>query len=318
MKVSHMCRLVALATTVIFALAGCGGTGTAVPQGAMTQTVTRNATESATSNPLIYVSNGCGGICILSYPGGQVVSTITLSPVTGGDCSDSSGNVYVANDTDVVEYARGDSTPIATYSLDGDQAAACSVDPVSGNLAVVFSGSGANVAVFPPGSRTPTYYETHIVTYYCGYDASGNLFVDGLNGHAAGLAELGNGALDFTVLTINGDIGTPGQVQWDGSYIAVQSRTPAKISRLAISGSAATIVGTTRLKGKVANASQSWIYGGRIIVPYAIRELRIDKIGVWKYPEGGQQVSKFAHFGGSKFKPLGGVTISATSSLPAR
>ena len=227
----------------------------------------------------------------------RLVSTITLSPVTGGDCSDSSGNVYIANDTDVVEYARGDSTPIATYGLDGDQAAACSVDPISGNLAVVFSGSGANVAVFPFGSQTPTYYEAHIVTYYCGYDAGGNLFVDGLNGHTAWPCgnSLVNGASDFNVLTINGDIGTPGQVQWDGSYVTEPVAGHRQRSLVpAISGSAATIASAPRgLRGHLANAAQSWIYRQRIIVPYATRALRIDKGRSVEVSGGGQQVSKF-------------------------
>jgi hypothetical protein len=273
-----------------------------------------STTKPPTSGDLIYVSNGCGGICILSYPDGQVVSTIGLSPVTGGDCSDSGGSVFVTNDTHVVEYARGSSNPIATYSLAGNQAAACSVDPLSGNLAVVFAGTGANIAIFPPSSQAPTYYETHIVTYYCGYDASGNLFVDGLNGHNAGLAELPNGESDFNVLTINGDIGTPGQVQWDGSYVTVESRTPLQVARLNVSGSTATVAGTTRLKGKISLAAQSWIFNDRIIIPYASRAQRIDKVGVWKYPMSGKQLSKFAHFGGSKFRPLGGVTVSAAPS----
>jgi hypothetical protein len=306
---------------VAILLAGCGGSQPPIgAPGVMPQSraISTRAAQGrshaaagpATSGDLIYVSNGCGGVCVLSYPDGQVVSIITLSGSIGGDCSDSSGEVFVTNDTQVVEYARGDSSPIATYSVAGEEADACSVDPTSGNLAVVFRGTGANIAIFPPRSETPSYYNAHIDAYYCGYDADGNLFVDGLNGHDGGLSELSKGASDLNILSINGDLGTPGQVQWDSKYITVEGRASGKVVRLAISGSTATVVGTTRLKGKIANASQSWIYGNRVIVPYATRGRLINKVGVWKYPASGKPVSKFEHFSGSKFRALGGVTVS--------
>lgn len=301
----------ALCLSVAFALlAGCGGSQPPIGATGVAQSRNYAAARAATSGDLVYVSNGCGGVCVLSYPGGQVVSTITLSGPIGGDCSDSSGNVFVANNTQAVEYVRGDSSPIATYSVAGDEAAACSVDPTSGNLAVVFRGTGVDVAIFPPGSGTPSYYNAHIDAYYCGYDAHGNLFVDGLNGHGGGLSELSKGASDLNVLSINGDIGDPGQVQWDGKYISTEGRASGNIYRLEVSGSTATVVGTTRLKGTIANASQSWINGNYVILPYATRGRLINKVGVWKYPASGKRMTKFAHFSGSKFKALGGVTVS--------
>jgi hypothetical protein len=151
-------RNVAGLLAAMLLVSGCGGSQSqmagvsAVPQASISRA--QGIAVPLASGPLIYASNGCGGICILSYPDGQPVRTISLSGNIGGDCSDSNGNVFVANDTQVVEYARGDSNPIATYVLAGDEAAACSVDPATANLAVVFRGTGANVAIFPSGSET--------------------------------------------------------------------------------------------------------------------------------------------------------------------
>ena len=104
---------------------------------------------SGSSGALIYATGGCGGICVVSYPAGKLVDSISVSGELGGDCADSAGNVFVTNNTEVLEYSHGGTSPIATLSLRGDDAAGCSIDPGTGNLAVVFSESGANVAVFP-------------------------------------------------------------------------------------------------------------------------------------------------------------------------
>jgi hypothetical protein len=101
--------------------------------------------------------------------------------------------VFVADDTQVLEFAHGGTKPIATLSLPGTQAAGCGIDQKTGNLAVVFDGSGANVAIFPAATGMPTLYETHILPYYCGYDNEGNLFVSGLDGSNGALAELPSG-----------------------------------------------------------------------------------------------------------------------------
>ncbi|MGC1336055.1 MAG: hypothetical protein WA812_11845 [Candidatus Cybelea sp.] len=310
MTLSHMGRLVALTTTVIFMFTGCGSQ-VAPTGGAM---IASHAAHkmSGSSGALIYATGGCGGICVVSYPAGKLVDSISVSGELGGDCADSAGNVFVTNNTEVLEYSHGGTSPIATLSLPGDDAAGCSIDPGTGNLAVVFSESGANVAVFPDATGTPTTYESHIVSYYCGYDNAGNLFVSGLNGHQAGLSELPVGKSTFSVLSINGTFDGFGQVQWDGKYVAVEGRNSddIKVSRLQISGSIASVVGETRFKGKLRNAFQSWIFGNRILIPYSSRGLQVNKISAWAYPKGGKPVIKFGQFGQSKFTKFAGVTLS--------
>jgi hypothetical protein len=311
----------ALSTCVaVVMLTGCGGSQPLIgAPGAMAQSRAIAAHTSrrapASGEDLLYATGGCGGACVLSYPQGKLVESVSISvgPTgLGGDCSDSAGDVFITNDTEVLEYVHGGTSPIATLGLPGNEARACSIDPKTGNLAVVFSGSNANLAIFPNAQGSPSLYTVHIVSLYCGYDSAGNLFVSGYYDQESQLAELQYGSANFTTLTINGNVGTAGQVQWDGKHMTDESRSSNKIkvSRFTISGSTATVVGVTRFSGGLTNAYQSWIYGGRILIPYSIRGQRVNKIGIWAYPRGDKQLKKFGNFGQGKFAKFMGVTVS--------
>jgi hypothetical protein len=63
----------ALGVIAALAFAGCGGAGTAVPQGAITQSRAHKASSS--SGDLLYMAAPYG-IMMLSYPDLKVVSTI--------------------------------------------------------------------------------------------------------------------------------------------------------------------------------------------------------------------------------------------------
>jgi hypothetical protein len=301
-------------------LAGCGGsqppigaTGAMQGRAAIATQADRGKSwmlPEAKNEDLIYATNGCGGVCVLSYPAGKLVDSISLVGQVGGDCSDSSGDVFVPNNAEVLEYLHGGTSPIATLNLPGGSAAACAIDPGTGNLAVVFSGSGANIAIFPDATGTPKTYSSPVVSYYCGYDNAGDLFVSGLNGSQVGLSELPVGKSDFSLVSINGNFDGAGQVQWDGSHITVEGRISdhIKVSRLQISGSTATVVGETRFKGRLRNAYQSWIFGNKILIPYSSRGFQVNKISLWDYPKGGEPTSKLGQFG--EFTKFAGVTIS--------
>lgn len=301
-------------------LVGCGGhtsgMGVLPTTGSMTNAQDKRHVRSwiepgMSDKDLVYAEgSGCGGVCILSYPDGSVVGHIADSSVSGGACSDSSGNVFITSNAEVEEFAHGGTAPIATFSLPGTQASACGVDPTSGNLAVVFDGNGANVAVFKNSSGTPTVYESYSLPFYCGYDNSGNLFVSVLNGENSALAELPRGANAFISLSIAGDLGAEGQVQWDGSFLTYEGRDSRhiKISRLQVSGSTASIVGVTQIRRPV-NANQTWISGNRVIVAYSTKTSQINKIGLWRYPKSGKVVSKLGTFG-NPLDRITGVTLS--------
>lgn len=307
-------------------LAACGASQNGGPGALPVGTVPGQAKahswvrQGAKNEGLVYAEgNGCGGVCILSYPQGRLVGSIALSGNVGGDCSDSQGNVFITNDTQVLEFAHGGITPIATLTLPGINAAACGVDAITGNLAVVFGGGSAgNIAIFANATGSPTLYASGISPYYCGYDNAGNLFVSGYHSYYPGypqFAELPHGSADFLQLSISKSVDGPGQVQWDGSYITLEGRQPhhIKISRLSISGSAATVVSVTQLRGP-RFAHQTWIVGNRVIVPYSTQGSNSNKIGLWRYPKSGKVVVKFGDFGQNGFTQILGVTLSVAPS----
>src|ERR1700734_559394 len=101
-------------------LAGCGGSqppiGAPGAMPAYTLRARTQNTQTQSNGVLIYASGGCGGVCVIAHPGGQLVSSITLSGPVQGECSDANGNVYVTDGTQVVEYAHGGTRPIKTLA----------------------------------------------------------------------------------------------------------------------------------------------------------------------------------------------------------
>lgn len=305
--------------------AGCGGS--APPMGApgavaQSRTIAAHADRGGSwmppgdkSQALIYASGGCGGACVLSYPEGKLLGSVSISGAVQGTCSDNKGNVFITNDTDVLEFAHGGTSPIATLNLPGSAATGCAVDATTGNLAVVFNASGVGIGIFPHATGPPTVYGAGLFPVYCGYDDNGNLFASGYgNSSTPGMSELAKGSSGFSVLSVEGALGEPGQMQWDGSQMTYESRTKGniKILRLRVSGSRAKVIGTTRLKGSTGQAYQSWLYGNAAVVPFGDHGQYAHFVGIWRYPDGGKHLRKIKHLG--KLAAFYGVTISVASS----
>lgn len=320
MSLLHFSRRAVVMIAGLSLFAGCEGQNAVAPTAMSPQRVTAfgHAGKSwmlpgASSGDLIYAVGGCGGTCVLSYPNGKFVGQVA----TGGTaiCSDTRGNVFISNDYAVTEYAHGGTTPIATLSLPGGLGAGCAVDPETNNLAVAFAGSGVDIAIFPGEQGPPVLYASHIGSLYCSYDEDGNLFVDGYDGNQVALAEMPSGSDEFTKLSLNSLSGTPGQMQWDGQHITLEDRSAKStaIEQLSISGSAATVVGATRLKNIGHRATASWMADGQVIVPYVLRNgTGANAIGIWNYPKGGKAQRKIKHFGSYREHTLDfqGVTVS--------
>ena len=285
-------------------VSGCGGQ--TIPQSAVTQTQARQASTGY----FTYVSGGCDGVCVLAYPTGDLIASLKLKGTKEGACSDDAGNVFITNDTQVVEYAHGGTTPIATFSVPGDEASGCSVDPTTNNLAVVFNSYA--IAVFANESGSPTVYSSALDASYCGYDNAGNLFVSGYNLGKPAVSELPNGQQTATILSVNGKLGNPGQIQWDGRYMTYESRTKGsiRILRLKISGSTAMVVKTKQLENIRAQAYQSWIYKDTILVPYGNGGANANNIGLWKYPRGSKVRTRYRRLGPALY----GITVSVAPS----
>jgi hypothetical protein len=258
--------------------------------------------RGAGGGDLLYVSDTVSGdVYVLSYPQGVLQKTLIGFTDPGGECTDSKGDVFVTSTggSDVVEYAHGASKPAATLKDAGYFPIGCSVDPLTGNLAVTnFSTTGSgqgDVVIYKHAKGRPTgdYTDSKIENMLlCSYDDKGNLFLDGLGqGSAFEFAELRGGGTSITNVALDQTITTAGGVVWDGTYVAVGDQSDNVIYRFAISGNKGTKVGSTTLGGAV-EVFQFSIDGSRVIGPDAGAE----DVGIWKYPKGGSALKTFTGF----------------------
>jgi hypothetical protein len=306
---------------VVFAialLAGCGGSQAligapaAVPQQSVRQSLPFQAMRDhaiaaqddkepswmapdAKSKDLLYVSN-TNTVTIYSYPHGKLEGRIRFGFVPVGECVDKKGDVFITNlDTEqILEYAHGGTKPIATLESPTADPYGCAIDPTTGNLAVSSLGFGTNgsVGIYKNARGTPTIYRDRSFQEYefCGYDASGNLFVDGDNKDAAfEFAELPKGGGALKSVTLNQNIGWPGGVQWDGKYVTVGDQTAPVIYQFVIQGTSGTKVGSTSLGGSdVGAVAQFLILGHRLIVPNGCTGSCTGNVLYYDYPAGGE------------------------------
>ncbi len=190
--------------------------------------------RGAATKDLLYISNyDLDSVVVYSYPQDKVVGTLTGFAEPDGVCADKKGDVWIVNNEEsaeygIVEYKHGGTKPIATVADPDQFAVSCSVDPTTGNLAVtniVTYGSGpGSVALYRHAKGSATLYSVPKMdeVYFCGYDDKGNLFVDGKGKQGFRFAELPKGKKTFTSITLKGaTIIFPGDVVWDGKYVAV-------------------------------------------------------------------------------------------------
>jgi DNA-binding beta-propeller fold protein YncE len=253
---------------------------------------------------------------VYSYPELKRVGAIYDYRYPLGLCSDAQGNVYVTEFAyaEITEYAHGGTSPLRTLYDSGSDPRDCSIDSTTGNVAVANYDPGG-VVVFPIGSGSPESYSPGLdYPNACAYDGSGNLFVDGSGGGGGfALAELPAGESTFEPIGLNKSIGNAGDVEWDGTYLAVADYDlPSAIYRFAMSGSSGTLVDSISLSGPLYRpefGNQFAVHGGRVTLPYALKDTENSpgKIGIWAYPAGGALLKKRGHFGASH---LFGVTVS--------
>ena len=249
----------------------------------------------AKNDDLLYISTTTQTF-VDSYPQGRLVGELDV----GGFylCGDKAGNVFLSEYTNeqdaILEYAHGGTTPIATIQTAGPPWG-CSVDPVSGDLAVAIPDVAGiyhgELAIYKHARGKPLVfsdYPTIEYIFFCRYDASGNLFIDGTPGaESPYFAELPRGSKTITNLTLsNGKFYADSDIQWDGSYLAVTDGFAGAVYRISVTGSSATIVSTVPLQhfNFHAAAREVWTNGKRLITSPG----RHDAAAVWHYPQGGE------------------------------
>jgi hypothetical protein len=236
---------------------------------------------------LLYVTDSNNAsVTAYTYDDGQLVGTLQGFSDPSGLCVDNAGDIFVTDTLGekVYEYAHGGAEPINELNTNGQQPVGCSVDPLTANLAVAYV-SGV-VGIYRNARGSAKFYTAEGAdAYYCSYDERGNLFVDGLsyyshNSHFQ-LVELARGKHRFDHVSIDGSIGSPGQVQWDGKYLAVGDNQNNVVDRIEVSGTHGTIQKTVHFNN--VQLAGFWIQGNHIIDP----EPGDAQVLVLRYPKGG-------------------------------
>lgn len=234
---------------------------------------------------LLYVSSN-EHVVVFSYPLGKRVATLSGFQDPGGLCVDSAGDVFIPNlgRSNIFVYAHGAKVPKAILRDPNEQPYDCSIDPVTGNLAV--ANAHGTISLYIGAKGTPKTYGNRRFAhmFFLGYDKNGNLFVDGQNGSGQfEFAELPKGAKGLVNVSLSQPIEFPGGVLWDGTYVAVGDQATSDVYRFAIANNHGTRKGFLHLDS-VKYPGQFWIYGSRIMAD----DTAGGDVLFWPYPHGGR------------------------------
>lgn len=275
-----------MASTVCALLTACSGAISQVapdqPAGGSSWVATKT-----TSQNLLYISDlGANSVDIYPYPSGSLIGKLTGFGSVAGLCSDKAGDVFVVDEAGPVQvFAHGGTSPIRKLTASGAPNG-CSVDPVTGNLALTQLSAylyGA-LAIYPKAKGAPKEIQNSDAnsTYYCGYDNEGNLFVDG-NDHYGKfvLWEMPKGKSTMNDLKFTKTVTDIGGVAWDGSYVAVGDKGAGLIYRT--KRGTGVVAQTVTLKDGT-DVEQFWIQGSTLVGPNAASP---GDVFYYHYPGGG-------------------------------
>jgi hypothetical protein len=308
----------------VMALAGCSGaqqSANAIPQIPATLTQASHSQSwmlpEAKNDDLLYLSSSASDVYVFSYPQAKEVGILTGlggEDAVVGLCSDQNGNVWIPDYTDTIsEYAHGGSKPVRVLHDPNVFALACSVDPTTGNLAVVGNasdGQSGSLVVYTAAKGAPHAYDISFpLPVSCAYDDTGNLFVDG-NGQGNvppfELGELAKGQTVFQTRT-SAPVAQAGPMQWDGKHLVIGDRFREDVHRFSIRKNRIVDVDSfilDQIKGIVG----LWIQGSRIVVTNGTG--LHDSTQLYHYPAGGGPIKDFTLTKRIGDFGAGGVTIS--------
>ena len=228
----------------------------------------------ATRRDLLYVAGGSNSneVFVYTYPRPKLVGTLTGFKYPVSPCTDRKGNVWIPNyyGANIVEYAHGGTSVISTLSVPNVSPFDCSVDPTTGNLAVVGYGENStsgSIVIYVGAKGSPRIVPVDFsTTFSCTYDDKGNLYVDGFGWSempAFVFGEVAKAEWKFKPIQLNPIPFQPFPVRWDGKYVAVANI--ASIYRIAIHDRKATNVGSLHFDD-IHWIAGFWIQGAKVIV----------------------------------------------------
>lgn len=315
------CRTVALSLALLL-LAGCGAS-MALPHGPLPSVHIDRQRHSwmgggVANQDLLYVANGNGEVVVYRYWLHSIVGVLTSLTQPMGECVDAKSDVYITDSgtQEIIEFAHGGTKPIKKLNDAPDTPVACSVDQISGDLAVANKDGGtqSNIAIWSKGSGQPKHYNDSLFSNFIAlaYDAKGNLLTTngGSYNSPAVFAWLPRGRTQLVNINVPGpNPSSPWTyvygIQWDGKYFVIDNYY---LNRVALIHGEAYYVGTTNIYG---GSFPIWIYdnkpgqqgaqavGGSYSHSYS-------NVSYWHYPAGGNPYYKLSH---GVDQPLG-ITVS--------
>jgi hypothetical protein len=264
----------------------------------------------AKNEDLLYVTN-YSYVSVYSYPALKRLGVLKGFYSTVGACVDGNEDVFITNHgnssrTRIAEYEHGGTQPIAELATKRIGPVGCSIDPVTGNLAVSGGGSsrGVGVDIFKHARGKPTFVKATGIVFdqFCAYDATGNLFIDGESDFSGtpALDELPAGGSKFVPIKLNATVSYEGAIQWDGKHIAIGayeqesgSKSTPVIYQFAVKGTKGKRVGTTVLGSPAYIVLQFYILRGTTIVPnwyFQSTDNERKNVLFYNYPQGGSPV----------------------------
>lgn len=268
----------------------------AVPDTRIARPIEHNA-KGAT---LLYVSDFEDNLVyIIALPSGKLLGKLTGFEQPSGLCSDAEGDVYVAdtNADEVLGYHHGAKSAFEALGEGQYSPNGCSVDPVTGNLAVTNccgTSRYGSLAIYAKAKGSAKYYtdSSMYVYWFCAYDGFGNLYVSGINNtydYQLDVVPAGKHKLTRVTLSpdISGDVSP--SLLWDGEYLAIANPVAGAIFQYAVSGTQATRAHVTKLS-EAGSVGDFWIAGsGHSRTLYApIRYNSVLSTRVYAYPKGGK------------------------------
>lgn len=277
--------------------------------------------------PRLYFASDAGtdDVYIYTMPEMQLKGTLTGFDEPQGECSDTHGNIYIAN-TDglqVLEYSRA-GTLLNTYPDNYGYPVGCAVDPKTGNLAVadIYGLSGAGqVLVFSSPSSSPTVLTnpTGYYYYFAGYGPGSDLWVAGRDASGFYLLSTCSASSCSTFKLTGGTIYFPGTVQWDdtrGEWVVFDQLCNNQSEACSYPISGTTLGSPTKylnfdeqvvcdlIQGTIAGDGKRYVAGGDYLnCPFGA----VNSFNRWVYPAGGAPTN---YNGESVFMPVG-AAISA-------
>ena len=181
------------------------------------------AADAAKQAQLLFETDlGTGAVDIFALPGMRLEGQITGLYSPTGDCSDSHGNVWIAElgKSRMLEYSR-EGKLLHTIVRANLAPWGCAVNPINGALAVTnYEGpqyQAGDVLVYASPSAHPVILRNPEQAVYleAAYDRSGNLWVTGYTSSEYSIISACGASRCRTVILRGGSIFSPSTIAWD-------------------------------------------------------------------------------------------------------